>query len=705
MRRLLMLISTVLTFAVSQNAQAQTATLLADHVDIAADTTITANGNVEVLYGQTRLKASLLSYDKSTNILTIEGPIILVDGDSTVILADDAELEADLRNGIMRGARVVLDQQLQMAAREIQRVDGRYTQLYKTVASSCQICANNPVPLWQIRAERVVHDQQEKLLYFYGAQFRVGNVPIMYIPRLRMPDPTQTRARGFLVPRAFTSSRLGWGVRVPYFIPIGDHADITLTPMVSEVTKSLEGRYRQAFRTGYVEVNGAITRDDLLPDEFRAYAFLTGNFSLPYDFGLRFDLEATSDPAFLLEYGYSGKDRLDSEISITRTRRDEYIDSSLIGFTTLRGPELPFDDPLPNFQGEVDYRKRFYPAGLGGQGMWGVNLQGHNRASTQDIFGRDVLRLGSNVKWSGSTVFGNGLVGRVGGQLAADAYFIQSDSTYAPTIARFVPALEAELRYPMVRTTQSGASEVLEPVLHFGYADQFGDTPPNEDSGLVEFDEGNLFSLSRFPGEDRAELGFRTTAGLHFTHFDPNGWTGGVTLAKVYRPTDMDQFTVASGLGGQSSDWLVAGNLDLGTKFELDTRALLDDDLSLTKAETRIGWRGPKLNLSSSFAWIIDDPEEGRPDKTKQATLNAGYNVNRHWRTNLDYRYDFEAERATRAQVGFTYRNECVIFDLSLSRRFTSSTSVTPTTDIGMSIGLAGFGSDGRAYRRTCSGL
>ncbi len=47
--------------------------------------------------------------------------------------------------------------------------------------------------------------------------------------------------------------------------------------------------------------------------------------------------------------------------------------------------------------------------------------------------------------------------------------------------------------------------------------------------------------------------------------------------------------------------------------------------------------------------------------------------------------------------MGVEFRNECVAVDLSLSRRFTSSTSVTPTTDFALSVELIGFGSGQKA--------
>jgi LPS-assembly protein len=68
--------------------------------------------------------------------------------------------------------------------------------------------------------------------------------------------------------------------------------------------------------------------------------------------------------------------------------------------------------------------------------------------------------------------------------------------------------------------------------------------------------------------------------------------------------------------------------------------------------------------------------------------------------------YDFESDRGTLAGLGVEFRNECVSVDLSLSRRFTSSTSVSPTTELSVAVRLSGFGtgSDGRMYRKSCGG-
>ncbi|MGJ8612083.1 MAG: LPS-assembly protein LptD, partial [Octadecabacter sp.] len=310
------------------------ATLVADNVFVpAGGQQLIAEGNVEVFYDGTRLSARRITFDQATDRLTIDGPVFIVTPDGTILTADVASLDPQLENGILRGARLVLDEQLQLAATQIDRVDGRYTQLYQVAATSCHICADGETPLWEIRARRVIHDQDEQQLYFDDASFRVVGVPIFWLPRMRLPDPTLARATGFLIPSFESSDNLGSGLKLPYFIRLGDYRDLTLTPYLATGTQTLEAAYRHAFIHGDIEVEAAYSNDDLI-DGNRGYLFVDGIFDLGEDIILRFDVEYASDDDYLVEYDYDDKDRLDSEISLERVRDRDLSQASLTYYTT-----------------------------------------------------------------------------------------------------------------------------------------------------------------------------------------------------------------------------------------------------------------------------------------------------------------------------------------------------------------------------------
>lgn len=708
MRRLRALLLTALVALTPLTAVTQErATLVSDSLQITGDSRLVASGNVEVFVGGNRLRASRITYDQATDRLMIEGPIVLTDAEGRmVVLASAADLAADLTEGILTSARMVLDQQLQLAANRMTRIGGRYTALDQVVASSCKVCAAAPVPLWEIRARRVVHDQEERQIYFDHAQFRIVGLPVAYIPRLRMPDPTLDRATGFLAPAFRSTSKLGAGIKLPFFVALGPSRDLTFAPYLStKGGRTLDLRYRQAFETGQIEITGALSRDEILPDETRGYVFADGAFSLPQGFGLTFGLKTVSDPAYLLDYGILNTDRLDSRVEISRTRRNEHISGRVISFQTLRDDES--NSTIPSLVSDLTFHRRFSLGPLGGEG--GLRLQTHSHwRSANDAIdvpgvddddipdGRDVSRLSARIDWRRSFLLSMGIEGTVLGEATLDAYSIAQDALDAGETFRSHAAVGVELRWPWVKAAGSGAVHVIEPVVQLIWADGNGATLRNEDSTLVEFDEGNLFALNRFPGSDAVELGKRANLGITWTRHDPAGWTMGVTLGRVVRDRDRGQFGPASGLDGRTSDWLAGATFTLGNGYALAGRAVFDDRFDLTKAEARVTINRNRLALATSMLWAKADPLlENRPDPIREITFDARYRASDFVTAKLSGSYDFEASRGTLAALGVEFRTDCLAVDLSLSRRFTSSTSVTPTTDFGLSVELIGFGGSG----------
>ena len=686
-------------------AAAQEATLVADRVELRADTTLVAEGNVEVFFDGARLTASRVSYDRTNDRLTIEGPLVLSAGEDAVVLADSAELDTDFTDGILRSARLVLDRQLQIAASELARGGGRFTRLSNAVASSCEVCSSSETPLWEIRASRIVRDELERQLYFDDAQLRVVGIPVFYLPRLRLPDPTLERATGVLVPEIENNSLLGTGLRVPYFIELGDHADLTLSPYVSSGTTTLEYLYRHELPTGRLNFEGALSRDDIREDATRAYLFAEGQFDLPRDFRLDFDLELVSDTAYLLDYGYSSKDRLDSALSINRTRDDQFLNAGITSFRSLRASDIGLTDELPNELIEAELQQRLFADPLWGQAWVSVGAIGLQRPSNTAGVGRDVSRLSAALDWSANATLPAGVVCSARARVVLDHYFVSEDPAFDDT-TRISPAAAVGLSWPLARTDPNGVRHLIEPQVQLAWAETSGDAVPNEDSTTVEFDEGNLFALSRFPGSDEVEEGLRSNLGVTWTRFDPDGWSLGMTVGRVLRFDTPDQFGADTGLSGSASDWLIAANYRLGSSIGLLSRALVDDNLEINLTETRFGWRRDRAFLEGSYLFRAAEPLEGRFEDISELALDGALPIDDTWTVSADWRCEGDAGRTTEAGIGVKYENECIGVDLSLSRRFTSNTTVEPVTDIALQVFLVGFGAgpDGRRARRSCGG-
>lgn len=690
--------------AALSDEQSGIAFLVADNVVVTDDGRLIADGNVEALYDGTRLWAERIVYDQENDTLEIEGPIRIDDGNGIVVLADDASLDSGLENGLLTGARLVLDQQLQLAAVQIARAEGRYSQLSKTTVTSCQVCGKNAVPLWSIRARRAIHDQEERQLYFDGAQFRVLDIPVMYLPRLRLPDPTLERARGFLFPSMRSTTELGTGVKVPYFLPLGDHADLTITPYISEETRTVELRFRRAFHNGDIEFNGAVTSDTLRPDGLRGYVFGEGKFDLPRDYVLKFDIELTSDEAYLSEYDYSGKDRLDSAISVTRAKRHEYFDASLINYNSLRDDEL--NARQPTIIPDISYERRYQLDGsVGGELRMALNAHSYLRYSDEDILGRDVTRATAEVTWLDRWTTTGGLQIGARAGLAVDQFWTEDDSSSDPSATSLTPSAALELRYPLLRSTSWGARQLLEPVAQIGWSGGSNPSVANDESLRQELDEGNLLDLSRFPAPDRRERGASVVTGLRFLHDDPRGWEAGLAVGRVFREIAHPDFTKSSGLNEAMSDWLVSAHFRHEDGLYLMGRTIVDDRGEVSKSEARGSWNNDLLDLGASFLILPSDEDEGRSERAAEWSFDGSYRLSRHWTASGDLRYDMADGRAVKAGLGMAYRNECIEANFSATRRFANSSNLDPSTSFGLTVTLKGFstGGDAGGYSRTCT--
>jgi len=167
----------------------------------------------------------------------------------------------------------------------------------------------------------------------------------------------------------------------------------------------------------------------------------------------------------------------------------------------------------------------------------------------------------------------------------------------------------------------------------------------------------------------------------------------------VLRVEDEGQFAPGTGLDDTLSDWLVAAQVSPVPGFVLTNRGLIEDGLDVTTAELRADWLGEGVDLSTSYLWQKENPEAGLAVDTSQWIFDAGYEVARGWTGRASWRYDFTAGDAIDAGLGIGYRNECVEVDFSVSRDFTESDTVRPSTDIGLSVTLTGFGSDSGGRR------
>ena len=663
--------------------------LLADTINLNQTTgLLSATGNVQVFFGDTVLSASSIIYDSRTGLITAQGPITITDASGTVILADFAELSSDLQRGLIQGAKLLLADQMQLAATEFERTDGRFDTLTNVVASACQVCAARPVPVWQIRARQVIRDDERKQIHFRSATFEVFGLPVFYLPYMRIPDPSVRRASGFLSPVILSSEYFGDGIKLPYYLVLGDHADATITPTLSFSGASIiDAEYRQRFTNGGFDTFGAIAINDEFGEFGRGFLTVDGSFDIINEVTLSFKAAAISDNGFMRQYNYNDTDRIVSELKFSRYRNRSYFSLAAAIMNSLRDDEN--NDTIPFVFPEFTYRGYRTDPLLGGKFGYEFNTVGLSRA-----VGEDYLRIGTGIDYRVPIDLPLGLRASGFVNLDADIYRVWNSVDFPETpLISMHPSIGADIRWPLSKVTQN-ARHIFEPVVQilFTADPAFNDLVPNEDSQQAEFDETNLFELNRFPGRDATETGFRANIGATYTIYDNDGWSLGLAGGLVVRSEPSDLFDEDTLLGGSRSDILGAVSFEFAPNFNVIGRFLFDDSFDFKRSETQFSTSFDKWDVGGSFVYLAADSLALASDERSEGTIDAQYRIANNWALDFDWKRDLLENRDVSAGMGVTYGNECIEIGLSLSRRFTSSNNVVPSTDFNLTVQLAGFG-------------
>ncbi|MEO0361032.1 MAG: LPS assembly protein LptD, partial [Pseudomonadota bacterium] len=602
------------------------------------------------------------------------------------------------RQGLIAGAQSVIAGDGKIAAVEARRVEGRYNVLERAVFSPCEVCSDRPVPLWRIRADRIVHDQVERRIHYQNAFLDVFGVPIAFVPYFRHPSPEVRRASGFLPIDGGRDRAFGAFLKAPYYIVIDEHSDATLTPFIAtDDGFILETEYRRRFENGFIDLdlNFGLTDYDADGDGFEARfgGFGIGRWTLDQGLYAGFDLAITADDPFLRRYDYTNRDRLFSEAFVRSYDGSNFATGSVAYLQSVRDGEP--QGGIPIALPELSLRRTFQPGGLGGE--LGLTFDSSSLVRTD---GRDVARASFGADWSRQAVTTGGVILRGFADARADLYGIDDDPAFDGEAARFSPRIGAEARMPFIRVEEGGVAQIVEPVIQFAYAaDVFDGDIPNEDSVAVEFDEMNLFETDRFTGFDRRESGAYVTLGANYERIDPNGLSFKATGGRVIRFDDTDDFTPDSGLDGNVSDYVAGASIDYRDWLSLDMRGRFGDALGINRAEIGGALDFAPLTLSGYYLFVDDDPAEGSFDDRSEVTLAASLALDRNWTVGGDARRDLIEDRFVTAGGVLSYEDECAAIEAYVRRRFTESDDAPRGTSFGVRVRLFGAGSGDESRR------
>jgi LPS-assembly protein len=162
------------------------------------------------------------------------------------------------------------------------------------------------VPDWQIKASEINLSASGDFGEAYHAQFRVFDVPILYVPYFSFPV-SKERLTGFLYPEFSTSTNSGAEFTAPFYWNIAENYDATITPRYMSkrgLQLQTELRYLKGYQSGkldleYLNNDKAIKKND--DSRYLLRVQHVGTFS--NDFRAYLDYTTISDDNYLVDIG------------------------------------------------------------------------------------------------------------------------------------------------------------------------------------------------------------------------------------------------------------------------------------------------------------------------------------------------------------------------------------------------------------------
>ncbi len=653
----------------------------------------TASGNVEITQGDRVLLADSLTFNQRTNVVSASGGVVLMEPSGEVIFAEFVELTDDLKEGFIREFRMLLQDDSRLAGVNAQRFGGVETQLNRAVYSPCRECVGpQQVPLWRIKATRVIHNQETRDVEYRNARMEIAGIPVFYTPYFRHPDPTVKRRSGFLTPSVGVSSDLGTTLNTPYFWAVTDDKDITFDPTFTTKQTVLGiAEYRQAFDKGSLRAKVGATVDDFGGDDQpRTFTDTAVRFDLSDVWRAGADIELTSDETFLRQYNIDSSNSLTSRAFAEGFRGRDYARAEGLYFQGLRAADD--QDQIPIVAPKLDYFISSEPAANGSQWLFSSENFVLTRPS-----GTDSRRLSGTGAWRLPFIDPIGGLFEFEASLQADIYSVSSvaqtdGDEFSGVTGRIFPQVSLGWRYPLVR---SGArfSQLVEPVLQLVAAPNGGNPEeiPNEDSRIFEFDETNLFKRSRFVGRDRVEGGQRVAYGLRTGLFHVGGASASAAFGQSYQFRNDSTFPDNSGLNDHFSDYVGRlqitpnrlGSLVYKTRLDKDSFAFRRNELLL-----RVG--PPALNLTTNYLFFDQDDEFA--DKREEISLRLRSRITDQWSASFDILRDLKQDDTRTWGASVTYTCDCLIFTAEYRRRAFEDREITPADEFYVRVDFKNLG-------------
>ena len=561
-------------------------------------------------------------------------------------------------------------------------------------------------PFWNLNANLVTHDKENKKITYKNATLDLNNIPVLYTPYFSHPDPSVKREAGFLAPSfASLSSDIGSIIKIPYFYPISQSADLTVSPVYYfEQNPMLLGEYREKYKNGDLSIEGSFTQGyktitSAQTDGSRNHLY--GNLNLNFadkildqsEFNakiqrinnptyLRVNKINSTNDEFKRNLVKENETKLTNEIYLNSFGRNESLNFKTATYQNIATTKT--SDQYEYLLPEIVYSK--------------YNLMNNNNLN----FTTNFKSLNTNTNQNKTTFINN-----------LDYSTTESYNTNLGIGYKFLTRINNINYYSDYRTPNENLNSQINPIVGFDTSLPFAKLSKESEQYLIPriltryspgkmtnatsndttLNTDNLFSINRMNSDELIEKDLSFNIGLDWMWKEKiinknNPAQAGITIGQVIKFNEDLDMPTKSSLQNKNSDlvtkvnYLSPGNFDVTLKSTLDNgfNHVYYNDLNL---KTFLKQGEINFNFYEKNSHIGSE---------RYAKANLTSYLTDNTKLTLSTDRNLKTDLTNSHKLGIENENECIRYGFYFQKNYSSDKDLKPATSIFFGVTLLPFG-------------
>jgi len=181
-----------------------------------------AQGDVVITQGVNTIQADTIRYSRETGMANLRGNV-RIEWNGDILEGQAADFDLGQNIGQIKEGEIFLSQEhFYIRGETLEKQCGETYAFENAHITTC----DGPTPAWSIKSKEgdVTEGGYAKM---WHPRFQILDVPVLYSPYMIFPVKNE-RQSGFLIPEPSYSTRLGFGLSLPYYWAIDEEQDATL---------------------------------------------------------------------------------------------------------------------------------------------------------------------------------------------------------------------------------------------------------------------------------------------------------------------------------------------------------------------------------------------------------------------------------------------------------------------------------------------